>query len=66
MRRINRKIVFKLCTGYTLIIIISMALVGIFAINSFKSYTFTSKEVVRHPLVSRFVDCYDASSKDKE
>ena len=41
---INRKIVFKLCVGYTLIIIISMALIGIFFINSFKSYTFTNKE----------------------
>ncbi|MDX1838274.1 PhoH family protein [Legionella taurinensis] len=27
-------------------------------------HTFTSREVVRHPLVSRIVDCYEASSKE--
>lgn len=36
------------------------------AIDEIGFHTFTSKEVVRHPLVSRIVDCYDASSKDKE
>ncbi|KTC66232.1 phosphate starvation-inducible protein PhoH [Legionella adelaidensis] len=28
-------------------------------------YSFTSKEVVRHPLVSRIIDCYDMVIKDK-
>lgn len=29
-------------------------------------HTFTSREVVRHPLVSRIVDCYDKITKDKK
>jgi len=38
------KIVFKLCGGYILIVLISMLIIGIFFINSFKSYTLTNKE----------------------
>ena len=40
----KRKIVFKLCAGYILIVLISMFIIGIFFINSFKSYTFINKE----------------------
>lgn len=35
-------------------------------IDEISVHTFTSREVVRHPLVSRIVDCYDASSKDPQ
>lgn len=35
-------------------------------IDSIGIHTFTSREVVRHPLVSRIVDCYEASSKESK
>jgi phosphate starvation-inducible protein PhoH and related proteins len=35
-------------------------------INEISVNTFTSREVVRHPLVSRIVDCYDEDKKVRE
>ncbi|WP_028387695.1 PhoH family protein [Legionella fairfieldensis] len=35
-------------------------------IEEISIHTFTSREVVRHPLVSRIVDCYDNNQKDKK
>lgn len=35
-------------------------------IKEISIHTFTSREVVRHPLVSRIVDCYDEVKKDKQ
>lgn len=35
-------------------------------ISEISIHTFTSREVVRHPLVSQVIDCYDEAKKDKE
>ncbi|CDZ79191.1 PhoH-like protein [Legionella massiliensis] len=35
-------------------------------IDEISIHTFTSREVVRHPLVSRIVDCYDEHQKDNK
>ncbi|WP_411550298.1 PhoH family protein [Legionella maceachernii] len=35
-------------------------------INEISIHTFTSREVVRHPLVSQIIDCYDEVKKGKE
>jgi phosphate starvation-inducible PhoH-like protein len=36
------------------------------SINEISIHTFTSKEVVRHPLISRIIDCYDDNLVEKK